>query len=737
MKSVAIVGAGPGGLVTAKILLHSYPANTFSVTIFEKSDNIGGLWNVKKHPIDGFLPPNMPTNLSKYTVGFSDLSWDSMKFNNKPAPTFPKAWQAQEYLEEYASRYIPQDAIVLQSEVKFADTILQDSKPAWKIKYSTSGSPNLSEKAFDFLIVATGFFAQPRPIQCTLDGLEQDESPIKLVHSSKYRALADVVPEKSVAKGKKILVIGGANSGGEAAAAVAFDISSQRHSPNCDEDPDYQIVHITSRPVYGLPLFVPGDVPGTFLPLDLKLYELSKRPEETISFAFGKQPPEMSRFVHGLVQSMLGTDKYELGFQPLLSEDVTDVAAPYAAIQESYAGYVRAGLIDHRLGRVASLEKRSGNETLTARVEFGSEEFLVEDIAGVIYATGYTPTPALEILSESVRERIGYDAHNLRLPVLACDDVISSHPSVPHLGLIGFYEGPYWGVMEMQARLLAHKWITGDDKKDPDKRSEDSINREQSLRDLRTAMRNDKQRVPQYIFSDYLAILEHSSRDLGLVRNDNGWGEREGPVTYARYLDGGSSKSEAQRTMSSMQDFHKAAEAGRLAPRATMRGLQGPWRIHRKLQSVIADYPSGTLTGIASFHPRAPTDLEYDLEYLYVEKGTLVTEQGLSMDTHRKYVYRYREDKDQISVWFVKQDGKTCDYLYHGLDFQARDPEPQEASWQAKGDHLCEADFYSSQYSFHFDGVALKSFSVKHLVKGPKKDYTSETSYEHQTSNHS
>ncbi|MCJ1330177.1 hypothetical protein MMC10_006860 [Thelotrema lepadinum] len=729
MKSVAIVGAGPGGLVAAKILLHSYPAKTFSVTIFEKSDNIGGLWNVKKHPTDGFLPPNMPTNLSKYTVGFSDLSWDSMKFNNKSAPTFPKAWQAQEYLEEYANRYIPREAILLGSEVKFADTFLQDSKPAWTIKYSSTGKSGVHEKSFDYLMVATGFFAQPRSIQCKLDGFRQDSSPVKLVHSSKYRALGDAVPEKSVGKGKKILVIGGANSGGEAAAAIASDISSRRHSPNGDEDLDYQIIHITPRPVYGLPLFVPGDVPGTFLPLDLKFYELSKRPEETISFAFSKQPPEMSRFVHGLMQSMLGTDKYELGFQPLLGDDAADVAAPYAAIQESYAGYVRSGLIDHKLGRVTSLAEGSGKDTLTAQVQFGSEQFLVEDVAGVVYATGYTPAPALEILSESVREKLGYDSQNLRLPVLTCDDAVSSHPSVPHLGLIGFYEGPYWGVMEMQARLLARKWATSDGTSE---RSEESIKREQNLRDLRDAMRSDKPRVPQYIFSDYLAILEHSARDLGLARNDNGWEPRQGPVTYARYLDDGSSKGEAQRTMLSIKDFQKSAEAGRLAPRATMRGLQGPWKMQRKLQSVIADYPSGTLTGTASFHPRAPTDPEYDLEYLYVEKGSLVTEQGLSMNTHRKYVYRYREDKDQLSVWFVKQDGKTCDYLYHELEFQARDPEPQEASWRAKGDHLCEADFYSSQYGFHFNGVALKNFTVKHAVKGPKKDYTSETLYEHQ-----
>ena len=732
MKSVAIVGAGPGGLVAAKTLLHSYPANTFNVTIFEKSDNIGGLWNVKGHSDDGYLPPDMPTNLSKYTVGFSDLSWDSMKFGNKAAPTFPKAWQVQDYLEEYTRRYLPRDVFALHTEVKFADSIVKDSKTAWRIKYSTTGNCALSEKTFDFLMVATGFFARPRPIQCSLKGFEQEASRVKIVHSSRYRTLDNVVPTRMETQGKKILVVGGANSGGEAAAAVAFDISSAQHSPDGDDSLDYQIVHITPRPVYGLPLFVPGDKPGSFLPLDLKLYDLSKRSEKTITFAFGKQPPELSGFVHGLLHSMLGTDQYEVGFQPPVSNDAADIAAPYAAIQESYAGYVRSGLIEHRLGRVTSLEKGNAGETLVARVEYGSEEFTVENVVGVVYATGYTPAPALEILSESVRERLGYDAKNLRLPLLACDNVISSHPSVPHLGLIGFYEGPYWGVMEMQSRLLAHSWIQGDEGTASDKRSEESVKRENSLREVRDAMINEKSRVPQYIFSDYLAILEQSSRELGLERNDNGWGPKEGPVTSARYLDSRSGKEEARKTMSSMQEFFRqSAENGKYAPRAAFRGLQGNWKIHRKLHSVIAEFPSGTLIGSGSFHPRAPTAPEYDLEYLYIEKGFLVTEQGSSMQAHRKYVYRYREDKDQVSVWFVKQDGKTCDYLYHELKFQARDSQKAECSWIANGDHLCEADFYSSQYVFHFDGVALKNFAINHTVKGPKKDYTSETSYEH------
>ena len=661
MKRVAVIGAGPGGLVAAKTLLHSHPPNTFSVKVFEKSDRIGGLWNVKNRPKNGFLPSDMPTNLSKYTVGFSDLSWDSLRFEDRSAPTFPRAWQVEEYLEEYAKRYLPKEAISFRTEVKVADKIVEHSRTGWKVKYSIEGRQDLSEETFDYLLVATGFFNEPRPIQCGLDGFEQGSSPVKLVHSSKYRDLGDILPSGKQEGNKKILIVGGANSGGEAAAAVAFDLSSSRHSPGGDRDLNYQIHHVTPRPVYGLPLFVPGDAPGTFVPLDMKLYDLSKRPEGPISFAFGKQPPEMSRFVHGLMQSILGTDEHEVGFQLPVSNVAADLAAPYAAIQEHYAGFARSGNIVPVVGRVTSLSQSDDGQTLTGHIEGSTGGTTITDIAGVVYATGYTPHTALNFLPDPVKEALEYDPTNLRLPLLLHDDMVSSNPAEPSLGFIGFYEGPYWGVMEMQARLLAQKWAnsSSDSESNSTEAQAGSKKRASTLREVRSAMHSAKERVPQYVFSDYLAILEQSSRDLNLSRNDNGWSPREGQVTSARYLAPGNDRAEAQKTMASLQRTVRASqETGLYAPRATFRALQGDWKLNRRLSSARPEFPSGTFMGTASFYPRRPTSPAFDLEYLYVERGTLVTEQGARMEAHRAYVWRYQEEGDEVSVWFVKADGE-------------------------------------------------------------------------------
>lgn len=63
----------------------------------------------------------MPTNLSRFTVGFSDLAWESVfgetgtgtEEDLLQLPLFPQAWQVGKYLEKYAERYIPPGVVRL------------------------------------------------------------------------------------------------------------------------------------------------------------------------------------------------------------------------------------------------------------------------------------------------------------------------------------------------------------------------------------------------------------------------------------------------------------------------------------------------------------------------------------------------------------------------------------------------------------------------------------------------
>src|SRR5204863_8380659 len=117
--------------------------------------------------------------------------------------------------------------------------------------------------------------------------------------------------------------------------------------------------------------------------------------------------------------------------------------------------------------------------------------------------------------------------------------------------------------------------------------------------------------------------------------------------------------------------------------KAPFRALQGAWKLSRTLKSVLPLFPSGTFTGTASFHPRYPTDPQYDGEYLYEEEGILHTDQGASLRGTRKYVYRFQESQGcRVSAWFVKpDDGKEVDYFFHDLEFIAPDIAKDTSAW--------------------------------------------------------
>lgn len=104
-----------------------------------------------------------------------------------------------------------------------------------------------------------------------------------------------------------------------------------------------------------------------------------------------------------------------------------------------------------------------------------------------------------------------------------------------------------------------------------------------------------------------------------------------------------------------------------------------PWTLARTLTSARPTMPSGTFAGTAAFAPREPTAPGYAAEYLYAEEGVLRTDNGLEFPARRRYVWRYRglqeadgkgsetggsrEKGESITMWFVKEDGESVDYL--------------------------------------------------------------------------
>ncbi|CAI4216145.1 unnamed protein product [Parascedosporium putredinis] len=690
-QPICVIGAGPSGLVAAKTIAQRRNAQgepIFSVTVYDARDAVGGLWPLDPADNARQIHPLMTANLSRHTIQFSDLAWDESdgvpplgsssetaaagdssqlseaalkkklqlkkRTQTRTVPEFPKAWMVGRYLQRYARTYLEGVANV---ELKLGTRVLGVRRKGeggghWVVETAEGADGGrVGEREFEGVVVASGYFGKPKiPEFLRAENGDAEGKEVPVVHSTAYRDLETLLkgPEgqpRDGGRGGKILVVGGQMSGVEVAATIATQLSSAVHSPG--ESPirnpeKYSVHHLADRHTWVMPFFTTPTTPP---------------PPTSAAAPYPKPPPASPT-------SGSSSPRHRPVRRPPLAR-VHDPSAPaFVALSQLYMPLLRAGLIDLSRGRLARLDGT------TARTEDGEE---IQDIAAVVLATGFDPSASLEFLEPAVLKAIGHAPDYPELtPALAFHG--THHPSVPGLGFVSFYRGPYWGVAEMQARFLAELWTP----EDVSPRSEALA---RALRDDRSAEElvalRGSDRLTQFPTGDYVYLMHHSSH-----------------------------------------------------PSGTFSGT-GRFLVRQK-----------TLDGLDSAPARASAAGE--LEYLYIEEGTFESTLGFSFSATRRYVYRYDEAADILSVWFVcVDDAKKADYLFHEVEFLPQSPDastPASASApapapggvpvvrakgiEAKAGHLCGDDYYSVRYEFGFKAVNLERWTVGYQVKGPKKDYT-------------
>jgi cation diffusion facilitator CzcD-associated flavoprotein CzcO len=201
-----VVGAGPAGLACAVTMR----AAGLSVTVFEKADNVGSAW--RRH----YDRLHLHTDRRH-----SGLPGMAMPENY---PLYPSRVQMVTYLESYAARFD------IQPDFGTEVSCLRRDGARWSVA-TTKGTI-----AVPVAVIATGIAGAPyRPSWPGMDiyrGI--------LVHSSDYRNPAPYL-------GKRVLVVGFGNSGGEIAldlAEAGVDVALAVRGP----------VQILPRDLLGLPI---------------------------------------------------------------------------------------------------------------------------------------------------------------------------------------------------------------------------------------------------------------------------------------------------------------------------------------------------------------------------------------------------------------------------------------------------------------------------------------------------
>ncbi|KAK0632720.1 hypothetical protein B0T14DRAFT_419304 [Immersiella caudata] len=729
-KTVCIVGAGPSGLVAAKSLLHDVPSGTFDVTIFDSQPRLGGLWPSSKDDSAGLIHPLMVANQSKHTVQFSDLAWEDS------VPEFPRAWQIGCYLGRYSQTYCRDAKLRLGTRVEKAEP-LSSADRQWRVRVLPDGG-DAQEYTFNYLLVASGVFSKS-----FCPPLASTDQTTPILHSSQYRDLSSLLGNSNN-DGGKILVAGGQMSGVEIAGTIAAHLSSARHAPGSSLLPNadkYHVHHITPRPAWVFPLFTspkPTSSSPPFLPVDLVSYNLANR-TEPLTNTQGHISEDAAKALHGLFRTAVGTTQSAFSPAVAVTDDETS-KPPYLAMSDNYLEFVRSGVISVSRGKLESISDR------VATISPSKEK--VADIAAVIFATGFESVAAVSYLSPPVLETLSMCSSDLN-NTFALAFHGTHHPSLPTLGFVGFYRSPYWGVAEMQARFITAMWAAGGP-------SSSSL-----PRPMRTALEGDSSiertiglrsdpRASQFPMGDYAWLMQEFSTALGLERSPPPEkmpqlppaGKQMNVLTPARYPARSLSEAQRAEVSKSLEQTADVALAGLSSPkfvsRAVFRSLLGEWKLERDLISQLPSHPSGHFSGRANFLLREGTrdgresqfdrleaDGDAGMEYLYVEEGDFKASNGLTFRAMRRYVWRYNDATDRLSVWFVKTDDqKRADYLFHEVDFALPGNEDDGKGWRATAGHLCIDDFYDVNYEFRFGAVNLNDWRLAYTVKGPKKDYT-------------
>uniref|UniRef100_A0A672ZPW1 Flavin-containing monooxygenase n=1 Tax=Sphaeramia orbicularis TaxID=375764 RepID=A0A672ZPW1_9TELE len=204
VRRVAVVGAGSSGLACIKICLDE----GLEPVCFESSDDIGGLWKFKEslEPERTSIYRSLVANTSKEMMCFSDFPM--------PAhfPNFLHNSMLQQYFRLYAEHFDLLRYIHFQTTVKsVAQRPDFPQTGQWDV-VTINKDGEEKEHIFDAVMVCSGHYTHPFLPVSDFPGHETFSG--RCFHSWEYK-------DPDSCKGKRVLVVGIGNSGGDIAVEIS------------------------------------------------------------------------------------------------------------------------------------------------------------------------------------------------------------------------------------------------------------------------------------------------------------------------------------------------------------------------------------------------------------------------------------------------------------------------------------------------------------------------------------
>jgi cation diffusion facilitator CzcD-associated flavoprotein CzcO len=195
VTSVAIVGAGFGGVGAAALLTRAgFP----DVTVFEKSERIGGVWQANRYP---GAACDVPSHLYEFSFA--------------PNPDWSRRYAPQAEIEAYIEDVARAEGVIdrIHTGVEVRTARWDEQRRKWDVRTTArgeDGGPIEGGGEFDLLITACGQLSVPKPPD--IPGRDRFDGPA--FHTAQWR------PDVSIS-GRRIAVIGTGASAIQVVPAIA------------------------------------------------------------------------------------------------------------------------------------------------------------------------------------------------------------------------------------------------------------------------------------------------------------------------------------------------------------------------------------------------------------------------------------------------------------------------------------------------------------------------------------